>query len=317
MRYISTKSVPLPHLLSERQQEMPDSWDVSLQAFATFVKEHGHGNVKPFVEGQQHLYQWIKVQRHRYYLRDGGKITDYSEYLTLERIEALNKLGMDWTRLETPWEDNFEGLKEYINKHGHMKVTKTDDPELLSWILNQRLAFESKERREKLNSIGFEWGTKNNDTWMKKYEELADFFNLYKHTFIPLKDESYFELGTWVHEQHTQYAKLMEKKHTSMRKEQIKLLDKLGFVWSLQDYMWTMKCMELNDYVKTYRAWPSSRTKNQALVAWLSRQLGFQRKKRKGLPNNLTDEREQQLEAALDRSAPSSISENMDNADKV
>ena len=302
---MSTMSVPLPNSLSVKPNETIVPWDVSLQAFATFVKEHGHCNVTPSVESQRHLHQWIQLQRYHYYLREIGKPTNDSAYLTLGRIEALNHLGMDWTRLETAWEDRLQELKKYIQQNGHMKVTKTEDPELLDWIFNQRWTFKemSNERRQKLNSIGFDWGNSKLEPWMDKYNQLVDFYTLHKHTIIPLKDESYIALSTWANEQRSQYAKLKEGKRNSIKKGQIDHLNKLNFEWCVQEYMWTKKCMELDDYVKTYRKWPSSRTNDHALIAWLSRQLKFQRAKKKGAKTTLTDDREARLDAACDRFA--------------
>jgi Helicase associated domain len=301
---MSTKSVQLPYSLAEKPRQLIVPWDVSLQAFAAFVNEHGHGNIKPSMESHRHLYQWIKVQRYRYALKGTGKDTENAAYLTLERIEALNKLGMNWKPLETAWEENFEELKEYISKHGHMKVLKSEDPELLIWIFKQRSSAGglSQDRREKLNSIDFEWGTSNHDAWMKRYHELEDYVRLYNHTFIPLKDASYFELSLWINKQRSNYGHFKAGRQTSMTEENIKLLDKLGFVWMVQDYMWENKCMELKEFLKKNRSWPSSRSKNQALHCWLSRQLRFSREKRNGGINSLTDEREKKLEAVLGKS---------------
>ena len=318
--YISSKSVQLPYSLEGKPKQLIVSWDVSLQAFAAFVHEHGHGNVRPSMEGHHHLHQWLKVQRYRYALRASGKDKENAAYLTLERIEALNKLGIEWTPQETAWEENFEELKEYIKVHGHMRVSKSENLELLNWIFKQRSTSDaiSQERREKLKSIDFDWGMSNHDAWMKRYKELQDYVSLYNHTLIPLKDPSFFELSLWINKQRSHYKDLKEGRQTAMTEEYVKLLDKLGFVWSVQDYMWDNKCTELKAYVKENRTWPTRKSKNKALSSWLSRQLRLSWGKRNGGVNTLTDKREKKLEAALGQSSTVPVSEKKkDNSDKV
>ena len=96
--------------------------------------------------------------------------------LTQERIDKLNKIGFYWGKtMPTPvkWETHFNELKEHRDKYGNcdIKIEQkfADCSPLAKWVRLQRLHYKnrhkqglkrqyiSKERIEKLDSIGFDW----------------------------------------------------------------------------------------------------------------------------------------------------------------
>ena len=98
--------------------------------------------------------------------------------LTDGRIASLDALGFEWTTSKEREMKSFiaqrvEDLREYKEKHGHIKVKKSDDFSLYHFCVNMRHARNNPEtskmvltddRIANLNALGFEWsnsGTKS------------------------------------------------------------------------------------------------------------------------------------------------------------
>ena len=107
-------------------------------------------------------------------------------------------------------------------------------PELGQWVSNQ-MANKSKgilsdDRIRLLEEIGFEWDLLEK-AWQEGYQKLKQFIDLNGHAKVPQKHP---ELGIWVASQ----RKLKDAKRGKLSQEWIELLDKIGFIWNLNDYEW-------------------------------------------------------------------------------
>jgi superfamily II DNA or RNA helicase len=85
--------------------------------------------------------------------------------MTEEKIEMLNSIGFVWDALEEVWIKGFALLSAYKEANGDCVVSqsyKVDGFNLGRWVGVQRLNKTSltKERLDKLNSLGFVWATK-------------------------------------------------------------------------------------------------------------------------------------------------------------
>ena len=66
-------------------------------------------------------------------------------------------------KYDKKWQDRYDQLKQYKAKHGNCNVSSHDriNENLGLWVMSQRSAYKnsklSKERIEKLRSIGFQW----------------------------------------------------------------------------------------------------------------------------------------------------------------
>jgi hypothetical protein len=119
-----------------------------------------------------------QTQRHMYSKLVHGQETS----MTPERLRLLNSIRFQWVRKTTEclkWEDRFEQLKQFREKHGHLRIPqKLDDPPGLgNWVLEQRrrqreMFLPESERRsakgplsqeqiEMMESLGFEWSLRN------------------------------------------------------------------------------------------------------------------------------------------------------------
>lgn len=130
----------------------PKTWDERLAMLKNYKAEHGDCNVP-----QKHrtLGSWVDNQRTA---RQGGK-------LSAERVQNLDDLGFRWRstqNLALTWDERLEKLKEYKAAHGNCSVPQSHGP-LGSWVNRQRTARNkdklSKERVQKLDDLGFDWGT--------------------------------------------------------------------------------------------------------------------------------------------------------------
>ncbi|MBQ7668021.1 MAG: helicase associated domain-containing protein [Clostridia bacterium] len=85
--------------------------------------------------------------------------------LNSNKIELLERLGIDWSPIETQWEKMYNLAKEYYNENGNLlipdKYTTKENIKLGRWIGTQRGNYKknilSKEKIELLEKIGMVW----------------------------------------------------------------------------------------------------------------------------------------------------------------
>ena len=83
-----------------------------------------------------HLHAWCKTQR----VANNGKgaLATYNVCAMTElRREKLNRINFCWDVYENDWQEQFERLKKFEKKNGHVRV-KND---LYRWVENQRRCY--------------------------------------------------------------------------------------------------------------------------------------------------------------------------------
>jgi len=137
---------------------------------------------------------------------------------------------------QAAWEEKFQLLVQYKNEYGTARVL-ISDPLLGCWVQHQRTAYKQnklpKYRRERLDSIGFEWNgfdsiyRANDAIWMEMYNQLLCYKRQHNgSTNVPYRFAENKELGRWVHTQRRLYSK--EK----LSPKRIDLLESIGFKWN-------------------------------------------------------------------------------------
>ena len=127
------------------------AWQRGFSALRSFKSRKGHCRVpRQHLEGNYKLGQWVAVQR---YIKDT---------LAPKRKATLDELGFMWSRLEWLWEKGFAALKAFKAREGHCVVPAAylkGKYKLGLWVVTQRRKKDimSKERRQRLNKIGFVW----------------------------------------------------------------------------------------------------------------------------------------------------------------
>ena len=146
---------------------------------------------------------------------------------------------------ERAWNDRYDELDVYKNKHGNCLVPQhyPDNKALGKWVANQRAQYRlrregkhshlTEERIKLLNEVGFEWSPQDN-SWNDLHRLLVEYEAEHGNCLVPQRYSKNKALGTWVGKQRTQYRLRREGKQTPLTEDRIKLLDEVGFVWSVK-----------------------------------------------------------------------------------
>ncbi|GFH58467.1 hypothetical protein CTEN210_14943 [Chaetoceros tenuissimus] len=224
----SWKAPPLP-------KPKDDFWCTKFEALKLYKSKHGDCNVPAAYKENQPLAKWVHRQRSQY----------NNSTLSKERVEKLNAIGFSWKAPPGPkpnvnvWNDRLEELKLYKLKHGHCNVPRTygENQPLANWVNTQHCQYRnltlSQERIEKLDDIGFVWSDDYN--WYDSFDVLKRYKEKHGHCKVPKSYEPH-QLGSWVQHQRSQYKNMLKGLPTPLTKERIKLLESIGFVWSMIEY---------------------------------------------------------------------------------
>ena len=174
--------------------------------------------------------------------------------LPLEKIEALNKIGMTWQIVErNDWQDMFAVASLYKEEYGNLlvrfKYVTPDGKPLGHWIKNQRAYYCSKktitkDRIEKLEAIGMLWKVKKSYSWHHMYKLAEDYFkkhgNLKIHTnYVAENGEP---LGRWIATKRCEYLA------GTLSKEKQEKLECIGMVWKVIGRDWNEKFAKARAY---------------------------------------------------------------------
>jgi hypothetical protein len=106
------------------------AWEDRLSELADYRKIQGHCNVPHNYIENTKLAKWVTHQRTYYRLHREGKRSQ----ITLPRIQALESLGFEWSRVcVNAWEDRLSELAYYRKIYGHCNVPRNySEP---SWLI--------------------------------------------------------------------------------------------------------------------------------------------------------------------------------------
>lgn len=128
------------------------------------------------------------------------------------------------------WQESFEALVNYKNRHGDCLVpihNHHEDLALGGWVNHQR-SKKSKltaEQRQKLEGIGFAWSVRvRNKTWNVMIESLQNFKKIHGNVDVPENYEADQKLAQFVKEQRSKYHK------GQLSAARLKQLEEIGLV---------------------------------------------------------------------------------------
>ena len=219
---------------------LDQNWARYYEAAKRYFEEKGNLDVaaRYVTDNQIPLGQWLAS------LRQVEKAGARSRYLTEERKEKLNAIGMIWDKLDYFWERNFSAAVDYYKKHGDLNVPATYiSPEgirLGTWLNNMRSLYAGKEMRgtppnaeqiARLNEIGMVWSSTVDNKWERGFSEAREYSLKHKtlimsNTYI---SPTGYHLGAWLARQNNVYK---DGKLSEHRKER---LDSLGVEWIHKD----------------------------------------------------------------------------------
>lgn len=185
--------------------------------------------------------------------------------LPQEKIDKLNAVNFVWDMHEASWLERYEELKKYRRDHGDTLVPKQYPvyPFLGRWVDKQRSDYKrflarkkleegielkdheerqdierlallstgmTEERIRLLEAEDFIWDAFNH-AWEQKYDELCMFVAVNGHAAIRSRRKGYDPLARWAEIQRQNYRKRMNGEKTTLTKERVDKLDRIGFVW--------------------------------------------------------------------------------------
>ncbi len=208
-----------------------EAFDRGLDELAAYVAVHGDARVPQAYSTLSgfKLGVWCAGRRGD---RKAGK-------LAVERIAALDALGLVWDVLEDDFNRGLAELSIYVSAHGDARVpqrhmTSAGLP-LGSWCSSRRTDRKTgkldPERIAALDALGFVWNTLQ-DAFDRGLAELAAYVQAHGDARPPngYKTPSGFNLRAWCANRRT------ERKAGTLSADRIAALNALGFAWDqLQD----------------------------------------------------------------------------------
>jgi hypothetical protein len=128
-------------------------WNTMIRALEAYRKENGHCCVPANWRKNPQLGRWVAMHRYR------RKIGELSQ----KQIDQLDRLHFVWSPTDIVWNEMFGKLVSFKTREGHCDVPSVwpEDPQLASWVANQRHRRKSGslsvERIKKLDELGFAW----------------------------------------------------------------------------------------------------------------------------------------------------------------
>ena len=301
----------VPGIMTEERVEKLESIGMVWDNFSDFNFEQNYRYARDYYEKHQNLDvaalyvnsdgfalgQWISNLRSRY--KQGNS------YLTKERIESLEAIGMIWDKHTHMWESNFAAAQEYRVEYGGLDIEAGDKTEngtaLGAWIRNMRRKYEngklSEYQIEKLNSIDMIWTNTIDNDWQNYYEKAAEYYRKYGNLDVPAAYKvDGAALGKWIRRYRiNKTTGATAGKLTDERREK---LDAIGMIWNTED-SWNTRYSLLLEYHKVHGNIniPSNYVTEDNI--WLGNWLYLQKKIYKGKVKgeSLTDEQIGKLEA--------------------
>ena len=210
------------------------SWQRYFREAAAYAKEHKNLNIKAtyITKSGIKLGSWLSN------MRTYRKNNVQQNYLTKERIKALDKLGMVWDVPDYVWEQNYAACVEYHREHGDLDVPNDyvakDGLKIGAWVRRQRSLRQGKAvgteltqgKIQRLDAIGMIWDFKYDRAWKRAYQEAKAYFEIHGNLRVASTyvSESGFRLGRWIVIQR-------EKGKGGLSIERRQLLDAIGMNW--------------------------------------------------------------------------------------
>ena len=159
--------------------------------------------------------------------------------LSYEQIHRLDTLGFVWDKQAKIWEEGFKELCSYEKKNGNCLVSrlyKTNGKFALgTWVGQQRKSKHrlSKENIQRLDDLGFIWDQLQYQ-WEKGFDALYIYSQENEDCDVPARYETIdgYALGQWVGVQSK------NAKRGTLSVERTERLNKLGFVWDVNEAKW-------------------------------------------------------------------------------
>ena len=147
--------------------------------------------------------------------------------------------------LSSSWDHYFSEASIYYAEHGSLNIPKRyTTPAGLSlgeWLTTQRRVRAgqipgnlTELQIARLDSIGMEWGNRNDAAWERGLEEARKFREQFGNLQVPAKYKTKdgYPLGKWINNARKR------RNDGKLTEERIRQLDQMGMIWSVFDAKW-------------------------------------------------------------------------------
>ena len=205
--------------------EETTSWDEMYTRLLVYKVLNGDCDVPRSYPRDKSLGEWVSTQRER--LKNVP--------LDNEQWQQLESLGFTWQLEETTnWDEMFQRLVTYKQWHGDCNVPQSypQDKSLGGWVKEQRKLLQNapleNEQRQQLESLGFTW-LEEKTKWDDMFQRLLAYKQQHGDCNTPKHYSPDTALGIWVSNQRVCF------KHVPMDNEQRQQLERIGFIWNLEE----------------------------------------------------------------------------------
>jgi len=257
-------------------------WERMFQELLVYRQEHGDCIVPRLYKPNLALGRWVISLRQ---IHKAGK-------LALDRKERLESISFDWDPLDSYWEQKFQELLAYRQEHGNCIVPHAYEPNpaLGKWVTTLRQTRKAGKlasgRKERLESIGFDWDPLDS-AWEQKFQELLAYRQEHSNCNVPQAYKPNPTLGIWV--------RTLRRTHKAgkLASDHKERLESISFDWNLFDSYWEQKFQELIAYRQEHGNCnvPRAYNPNPALGKWVTTLRGIHQ------DGKLASERKEQLES--------------------
>ncbi|MBQ2988583.1 MAG: Helicase associated domain protein [Clostridia bacterium] len=151
--------------------------------------------------------------------------------------------------LTASWDMMYACAKKYYETEGNLEVPRryktAEGYSLGDWIFTQRSVYRGDsygtldaERIRKLEAIGMIWDGVRDLSWQRYFAEVKSYFAEHGDLNVPhaYQTKSGVDLAAWIRRIRTYRKSGIQ--NTYLTGERIALLDEMGMIWSVPDYLW-------------------------------------------------------------------------------
>lgn len=212
------------------------AWERNYAAAKAYYETFGNLNVVARYVTKTGLNLGAWIARLRMLRRNRSQ----QRYLTPERIQALDEIGMVWDVSDHLWQQYYGACLTYYHAHGDLdipaKYLSADGLRLGAWINTIRGAYQGKrtdyrllpEQIAALDELGMLWDRRSDRLWQRGYAEALAYRRAHGDLDVPatFKTETGYRLGAWI---------TVQRSSERLSEHRKKLLDDLGMVWKKPD----------------------------------------------------------------------------------
>ena len=183
---------------------------------------------------------------HRLYANGEGDKIITERFEVIEQVHDCRVLFEQLqASLSSSWDHYFSEASIYYAEHGSLNIPKRyTTPAGLSlgeWLTTQRRVRAgqipgnlTEQQIARLDSIGMEWGNRNDAAWERGLEEAIKFREQFGNLQVPAKYKTKddYPLGKWINNARKR------RNDGKLTEERIRQLDQMGMIWSVFDAKW-------------------------------------------------------------------------------